>query len=378
MLKLKYVFLFSVIAALAFGGCFKKSNVVKIAIAGPLTGQYASFGEQLAKGAHKAVADINNAGGINGKMIELVEGDDACDPKQAVTVANKLVEQDKVVAVIGHFCSSSSIPASEIYKAGGIFQITPASTNPLYTERGLNNVFRTCGRDDQQGLVAANYLIDNLKVSKVVVLHDKDTYGQGLADATKKVLNERGITEVLYEGVTRGDKDFNALITKIKSLSPDVVYFGGLHAEAGLLVKQMRDQGIQIPFVSGDGIVSADFVTAVGGAQFTKNVFMTFGKNPLKIEQGKSVIESFKADGYEPEGYTLYSYAAMQIAAEALRASDLDPVKASEYIHANSFDTVMGEKSFDSKGDLNVSDFVMFTWDGATYDEVDIDRKSVV
>ncbi|MBL0691806.1 MAG: branched-chain amino acid ABC transporter substrate-binding protein [SAR324 cluster bacterium] len=357
--------------SVVLGGCFKKDDTIKIGVAGPFTGQYAAFGEQIHKGTEKAAADINAAGGVNGKSIELVFGDDACDPKQAVTVANKLTGQDKVIAVVGHFCSSSSIPASEIYAASGILNVTPASTNPTYTERGLDNVFRTCGRDDQQGAVAGNYLINKLNAKKVVILHDKDTYGQGLADATKKVLNESGVNEILYEGVTRGDKDFNALVTKIKGLGPDVVYFGGLHTEAGLLVRQMREQGVDVPFISGDGIVSQDFVISVGGAQYTKNVFMTFGSDPLKLETGKKVVESFKDDGYQPEGYTLYSYAALQAVVIALSATDLDSSAAAMYLKDNSVSTVMGEKSWDSKGDLTVSDYVMYAWDGDSYSELE-------
>ena len=359
--------------ALALSGCDlfkKKDSVIKIGLGGPISGQYAAFGDQLQKGAAKAVEDINAQGGIKGKKLELVVGDDACDPKQAVTVANKMVDQDKVLAVVGHFCSSSSIPASEVYNAAGVISITPASTNPTYTERGLPGVFRTCGRDDQQGTTAANYIVDKFKSKRVVILHDKDTYGQGLADATKKQLNQRGLTEVLYEGVNRGDKDFNALVTKIKALKPDLIYFGGLYAEAGLLVKQLRDQGVAVPFVSGDGIVSQDFVVAAGGEQYTKNVFMTFGRDPLKLESGKAVIEEFTASGYKPEGYTLYSYAAVQAVAQALDQNELDPKKGAEWLHNNTVPTVLGDLAWNEKGDLKTSNYVMFTWNGATYDEV--------
>lgn len=350
---------------------FKKSETIKIGVAGPFTGQYAAFGEQLKKGAQKLADTINKNGGVNGRNIELIEGDDACDPKQAVAVANKLVDQSGVLAVIGHFCSSSSIPASEIYASAGILNITPASTNPTYTERGLDNVFRTCGRDDQQGAVAAKFLRETLDAKNIVILHDKDTYGQGLADATKANLNASGIKEVLYEGITRGDKDFNALITKIKGLSPDAVYFGGLHTEAGLLVRQMREQNINIPFISGDGIVSQDFVIAAGGPEYTREVYMTFGRNPLNLESGKEVIASFEVDNYTPEGYTLYSYAALQVALEALQATNYDSRAAADYIKSNTIDTVMGPKSWDSKGDLTEADYVVYRWDGDVYSELE-------
>ncbi len=337
---------------------------VVIGVAGPMTGGNAAFGEQLWKGAEQAAADINAAGGINGEQIKLVKGDDACEPKQAVAVANRLVDSDKAVAVIGHFCSSSTIPASEVYDEAGIISITPASTNPTVTERGLSGEFRICGRDDQQGVVAGDYIVDKLKLSKVAIIHDKDTYGQGLADATKAQLNKRGVKEVIYEGLTRGEKDFNALVTKIRSSGAEVVYFGGLHAEAGPLVRQLREQGSTALFISGDGIVTDELVTTAGGAQYTKGVLMTFGADPRNIADGKPVIEKFRANGYEPEGYTLYSYAALQAVAAAFTGTKgTDGAKASAWLKANPVKTVMGTKEWDKKGDLKVSDYVMYEWD---------------
>ncbi|HPQ95324.1 MAG: branched-chain amino acid ABC transporter substrate-binding protein [Thiothrix sp.] len=339
-------------------------DVVKIGVAGPHTGAYAAFGEQLWKGAEAAANDINEAGGIDGKKIELVKADDACEPKQAVSVANRLVDNDKVVAVVGHFCSSSTMPASEIYDEANIIDITPASTNPQVTERGLKTIMRTCGRDDQQGNVAGDYIVNQLKAKKVAVIHDKDTYGQGLADATKARMNELGLEEVLYEGLTRGEKDFNALVTKIKSVDADVVYFGGLHSEAGPLVRQLREQGSKATFISGDGIVSEDFVVAAGGGEFVDGVLSTFGRDPRTIPEGKAVVDKFKAAGYEPEGYTLYSYAAMQAIADAIKGSgSTDGDKLTAWLESNGADTVMGKKEWDEKGDLKVSDYVMYRWD---------------
>src|SRR5918997_1283288 len=177
---------------------------VIIATAGPMTGQNAAFGEQMRRGAEMAVKDINANGGVNGENLVLKVGDDACDPKQAVAVANQMVN-DEVVFVAGHFCSGSSIPASAVYNEEGILQISPASTNPQLTEQGFENVFRTCGRDDVQGIYAANYVVDNKVADKIAILHDKTAYGQGLADEFKKQLNTRGVQEVMYEAITAGD-----------------------------------------------------------------------------------------------------------------------------------------------------------------------------
>ncbi|NWL80654.1 branched chain amino acid ABC transporter substrate-binding protein [Pseudomonas taiwanensis] len=337
---------------------------VVIGVAGPHTGANASFGEQYWRGASQAAEDLNAAGGINGEKIKLVKADDACEPKQAVAVANRLVDQDKAIAVVGHFCSSSTIPASEVYDEAGIIAMTPGSTNPAVTERGLSGMFRMCGRDDQQGIVAGDYIVDVLKAKKVAIIHDKDTYGQGLADATKAQLAKRGVKEVLYEGLTRGEKDFNALVTKIRASGAEVVYFGGLHPEAGPLVRQMREQGLTAKFLSGDGIVTDELVTTAGGPQYTKGVLMTFGADPRKIEDGKAVIEKFRAGGFEPEGYTLYAYATLQALAAGFNgAGSNDPAKASEWLKGHPVQTVMGKKEWDSKGDLKVSDYVIYEWD---------------
>ncbi|KNC06774.1 MULTISPECIES: branched-chain amino acid ABC transporter substrate-binding protein [Pseudomonas] len=336
---------------------------VKIGVAGPMTGANASFGEQYMKGAQAAADAINKAGGVNGEKIVLVAGDDACEPKQAVAVANKL-EQDGVIGVVGHFCSSSTIPASEIYADGGIVMITPGSTNPQVTERGLDTILRMCGRDDQQGVVAGNYIVDVLKGKKVAVINDKDTYGKGLADATAKQLTARGVKPVLEEGLTRGEKDFSALVTKIRSTGADVVYFGGLHPEAGPLVRQMREQGLKdVRFMSDDGIVTDELVTTAGGAQYVDGVYMTFGADPRALPDSKAVVDEFRKSGYEPEGYTLYAYASLQTLAAGFNGAKSNKGEdAAKWLKANPVKTVMGEKAWDTKGDLKVSDYVVYQW----------------
>ncbi|WP_287789061.1 MULTISPECIES: branched-chain amino acid ABC transporter substrate-binding protein [Atlantibacter] len=352
---------------IALMGClttaFYAQADIKIGVAGPFTGPNATYGAQYWKGATQAAEDINAAGGIKGEKIVLVQGDDACEPKQAVAVANRMVDEAKVSAVVGHFCSSSTMPASEVYDEAGILTITPGSTNPQITERDMTGMFRMCGRDDQQGVVAANYILDTLKAKKVAIIHDKDTYGQGLADATKAALQKRGTKEVLYEGLSRGEKDFNALVTKIGALKSDVVYFGGCHPEAGPLVRQMREQGVQAKFFSGDCVVTEEMVTAAGGPQFTSGVLMTFGNDPRTIPAGKAVIDKFRASGFEPEGYTLYAYASIQAIAAAYNGAGKDNEKASEWLKSNTVETVMGPKSWDGKGDLKVSDYVVYQWD---------------
>ncbi|MBF0184198.1 MAG: branched-chain amino acid ABC transporter substrate-binding protein [Magnetococcales bacterium] len=346
---------------------------IKIGMAGPFSGSDASFGEQLWRGAEQAAADLNAAGGVLGRPLQLVKADDACDPKQASAVASRLVDREKVVAVIGHFCSSSTIPASTIYADAGVLMMTPGSTNPVVTERKLPTIFRMCGRDDQQGVVGAEFVVQRLKAERIAVLHDKTTYGQGLADAMKARLHALGKKEVIYEGLTRGEKDFNALVTKLKSLQSDAVYFGGYHSEAGPLVRQMREQGMKAALISGDGIFSEVLVTSAGGPAYVEGVFMTFGADPRNLPAGRGLVEIFRKNGYEPEGYTLYSYATLQAIVAAMQATQsLDGEKLAQWLHENAVETVMGKKAWDGKGDLRVSDYVMYRWDDkGKYKELD-------
>jgi branched-chain amino acid transport system substrate-binding protein len=346
-------------ALVAFSGSAWADIV--IGVAGPITGPNAAFGAQLQKGAEQAAADLNAAGGINGEQIQIVIGDDVSDPKQGISVANKFVG-DGVKFVVGHFNSGVSIPASEVYAENGIFQITPASTNPQFTERGLWNTFRTCGRDDQQGAVAGAYLAENFKDAKIAVIHDKTPYGQGLADETLKAMKAAGLTEAMYEGVNIGDKDFSALIAKMKDAGVTVVYWGGLHTEAGLMMRQLADQGLKATFMSGDGIVSNELASIAGDA--VDGTLMTFAPDPRKNPAATEIVEKFRAAGFEPEAYTLYAYAAVQVIAEAAKAAgSTDPQAVAEAAKAKGpFATAIGELGFDAKGDITRPDYVMYTW----------------
>jgi branched-chain amino acid transport system substrate-binding protein len=334
---------------------------VKLGVGGPITGPNAAFGAQLKNGVEQAVEDINAAGGILGQKITVSTGDDVSDPRQGVSVANKFTG-DGVKFVVGHFNSGVSIPTSDIYQENGVLQITPASTNPKFTERGMWNVFRTCGRDDQQGAVAGAYILKNFKGKKVAIVHDKTTYGQGLADETKKAMSAGGMKEVLYEGVNTGEKDFSALVSKIKQAGADLVYWGGLHTEGGLIVRQMRDQGVKAPLMGGDGITSDEFA-AVGGPG-VEGTLMTYGPDPRKNAAAKAVVEKFRAKKFEPEAYTLYSYAAVQIIKQAAEAAkSLDPKKVAEQMKSGQkFNTVIGEISYDKRGDVTRLDYVMYIW----------------
>ena len=334
---------------------------VKLGMAGPITGPSAATGAQMKNGVDQAIEDINAAGGILGQKLSILVGDDVSDPKQGVSIANKFVG-DGVKFVVGNFNSGVSIPSSEVYNENGVLQITPASTNPTFTERKLWNVFRTCGRDDQQGEVAANFIVTKMAGKKVAIVHDKTTYGKGLADETKKGMNAKGVMEVLYEGVNTGEKDYAAVVSKIKQSGADLVYFGGLYTEGGLIVRQMREQGVQAVMMGGDGIAAAEFAS-VGGPG-VEGSLMTFGPDPTKRPQAAAVVKAFEAKKINPESYTLYSYAAVQLIKQAAeKAKSLDPRKVAEVLHSGaSFDTVIGPLSYNAKGDRTDADYVVYVW----------------
>jgi len=341
------------------------ANDIVIAVAGPITGQYAIFGQQMLRGAEMAVADLNEAGGVLGRKLVLEVGDDACEAKQAVAVANQMANKG-VVFMAGHFCSSTSIPASEVYYEEGILQISPASTNPLLTERGFDNVFRTCGRDDQQGQVAGQFLAEKFPGSRIAVLHDKTAYGKGLADETQKELKTRGVEAVLYEAYTAGEKDYSALVSKLKAASVDIIYLGGYHTEAGLIVRQARAQGLSARLVSGDALVTQEFWSITGEAG--EGTLFSFSPDPSKNPEAVEVVERFQSQGFKPEGYTLYTYAAIQVFAQAAEMAGTTAVDALiGKLQSEVFETVFGGIGFDMKGDVNAPGYVFYEWSDGKY-----------
>ena len=358
----------SIIASIFLLGSITAKADVVVASAGPMSGQYASFGAQLKAGAEMWLKDTNAKGGILGEKVKLVIGDDACDPKQAVAVANKFAGQG-VTYVAGHFCSGSSIPASKVYTEEGIIQVSPASTNPAFTDKGGPNVFRVCGRDDQQGEVAGAFWAKEYSGKKVAIIHDKTAYGKGLADATKKNMNKGGLKETMYEAFTAGEKDYSALVSKLKSNGIDAVYLGGYHTEGGLIVRQMRDQGMKTKLISGDALVTAEYWQITGDAG--EGTLMTFSPDPRNNPEAAPLVKKFKAAGIEPEGYVLYSYAALQVFEQAAtQAGSLDRKKVLKAMKKGKFNTVLGTLSFDKKGDVSLPGYVFYEWSKGNYKQL--------
>jgi branched-chain amino acid transport system substrate-binding protein len=364
--------LIAALAATGFlAGCggAEDSNEIPIAVVGPVTGQYASFGQQMKNGGEMAVDDINEAGGVLGKKLDFTMGDDACDPKQAVAVANQLTGKG-VALVAGHYCSGSSIPASQVYGESDMVQISPASTNPDFTDkRSASNIYRVCGRDDQQGGVAGQYLATHYGDKNIAIIHDKTAYGKGFADEVKKALNETGKEEVLYEAISAGEKDYSALVSKLKQAAVDVVFLGGYHTEAGLIVRQMRDQGMNTILMGGDALITQEYWSITGPAG--EGTLMTFSPDPRKNPAAAEVVKRFKDKGIEPEGYVLYTYAAIQAWKQAVEKAGstaaADVVKA---LNENEFDTVIGKFKFDDKGDPNLPPYAVYRWSNGTYEEI--------
>lgn len=339
---------------------------IAVALIGPITGQYASFGEQMKRGAEMAVADINARGGVLGQKLKLEIGDDRCDPKEAVAVANQMASKG-VKFVAGHYCSGSSIPASRVYNEEGIVQISPASTNPTLTEQKFSNVFRVCGRDDQQGTVAGEYMAEKFKDKRVAIVHDKTAYGKGLADETKKAFNAKGGNEVLNETITAGEKDYSPLVSKLKQNRVDIVYLGGYHTEAGLIVRQMREQGMDTRLIAGDALVTNEYWSITGPAG--QGTMMTFSPDPRRNPQALPIVEKFRKAGYEPEGYTLYTYAAVEVwSLAAAKAGKTDGTAVSQALKGQQFATVLGSIGFDAKGDVTAPGYVFYEWKDGKYD----------
>jgi branched-chain amino acid transport system substrate-binding protein len=339
---------------------------VLIGVAGALSGSNTWTGEQIQQGAEMAVRDISASGGVLGESVKLIIADDACEGPQGAAAAEKLVG-DGVVFVAGHGCSAASIPASEVYHKAGVIQISPASTNPMLTERGLGNVFRVCGRDDQQGMIAGDYLADHFARNKIAVVHDGRTYGKGLAEETKKQLHKRGLTEVLFEAVEPGQSDYSDLVVKLGASGVSVLYFGGYAAEAALILRTAHEAGLKVQLVSGDSLATDQVMQIAGPAG--KGTIFTFFPDPRPHPAAADVVKRFREEGYEPEGYTLFNYAAVQVWAQAVeKAGTVVSDKVIAALRSNEFATVLGPISFDAKGDVEQTTFDWYVWKEAVYE----------
>ena len=259
--------LLALLAALALtsGARAQDGKELTIAVAGPMTGPVASIGDQLKRGAQTAAKQINDAGGVAGRQIRIVFEDDQCDPKQAVTVANRIVA-NQIKFVNGHACSGSSIPASDVYNEHGALMISPASSAPALTEKGYASIMRIYPRDDAQASFIAPWIARTYAGKKVGVMHDKTAYGRGLATIVRDKLAAAGLKPVLFDGLNAGEKDYTTIVSKLKSLGVDLLYYGGYHTETALLARQAKDQGFKLGIATADALATQEFWAIAGEA----------------------------------------------------------------------------------------------------------------
>lgn len=342
-------------------GLAQAADTIKIAIVGPITGPVAQYGDMQMAGAKMAVEQINAKGGVNGMKLEAITMDDVCEPKQAVAVANKVVN-DGIKFVVGHLCSGSTQPASKIYEDEGILMITPAATNPAITEQGYKMVFRTIGLDSQQGPAAGDYIVAKAKPKLMAIIHDKQQYGQGVAEEVKKTVEKAGIKVALFEGVNKGQTDFSALITKLKKQGVDFVYYGGYHPELGLILRQAREQGFEAKFMGPEGVGNKDISAIAGPA--SEGLLVTlpadFSQDPANAE----LVKAFKANNQDPTGpFVMPAYAAVQIITDTIaKTKSTDPKVLAKTIRESTYQTPIGKVAFQDNGDLKEFQFVVFTW----------------
>ncbi|MGB9154543.1 MAG: branched-chain amino acid ABC transporter substrate-binding protein [Alphaproteobacteria bacterium] len=339
---------------------------ITIGVAGPLTGENAFMGEQLRHGVEQAVLDINASGGVNGEKLVLQFADDACDPKQAVSVANKMASAG-IKFVVGHGCSGASIPASKVYNEEQIFMITPSSSNPALTDSGYNTIFRTYGRDDQQGAFIADYILKHYRDKKLALANDKSAWGRGMVDVLKKDLNNAGMQESLFESFNQGDRDFSSLITKFKQAGIQVAFVAGYSTEAGLIVRQLKEQKADIQVIGGDAIFTNQFWSVTGPTG--EGVLMSCGADPRKLPEAQEALAKLRKAGFEPEGYTLNAYAAVQVIADGIKRAGVDPVKVAAALRQAPVKTVIGSINYDAKGDMSHPAFSMYRWHNGSYAE---------
>jgi branched-chain amino acid transport system substrate-binding protein len=352
------------LSAMALAGSVYAADTIKIGIPQPMTGPATQYGDQIQAGALTAIDAINAAGGVKGQKLEPLLIDDGCEPKQAVPAANRVVNAGAKFAV-AHACSGTTVPAVNVYEQEGIVAITPGATSPLVTDTiKPHYFFRTIGRDDQQGPFAASYIAKQLKPKTVAILHDKQTYGSGVASQVRDTLAKDKINVALFEGINVGDSDYSAVITKLKSLNPDLIYFGGYHAELGLLLRQAREQGLKTQFMGPEGVANKDLVAIAGPA--VEGLLVTLPSDFTKLPGNEKVLEHFKTYKRSPDGaFTLTAYAAVQILVDSINAVGLDPAKVADHMHKATFNTAIGKVEYDAKGDLKEFEFAVFKWDKA-------------
>ena len=352
-MMIRQLFLLLAILIFAFAGCTKSGpQIVKVALVAPLTGDISAHGQGMKRAAQMAIDEANAAKRFPQYQLQFAAFDDRGDPKEAVTVANQIISDPTIIGVVGHLNSGCSIPASQVYAKKNVLMITPASTNPKLTQQGLKSVFRLCTTDDVQGPFAADFVIDSLALKKIAVIHDKTAYGLGLAEQFRNRFESRAEPVLSFDGIDVGEKDYKALITKIKSTNPDLIYFGGMHPECGLITKQAKELGLAIPVFAGDGVLTPEYIT-IGGPATEGDMSSMTGLPPEKLPAAQKFIDDYKRlypnDDLQP--YDPYTYEAVMIILEALAEVGTDRDSLIQAVARIDYKGILGESSFDEIGD---------------------------
>ncbi len=353
---------FRILFNLFFFHATTQAQNILIGVVGPSTGSLTQYGEMVREGVSTAIEDVNDLGGINGKLLEMVIVDDGCEPKQGASAANHVLNK-KIGFVIGPICSGAAISAADIYNNERVIMITPSATAPSITDaRNYDFVFRTIGRDDQQGPVAANFIHKEIKPKKIAILHDKQSYGKGIAVSVKNNLEKIGSSISIFEGINAGDNDYSAIITRLRSKKIDFIYFGGYHPEMGLLLRQAYEQGLKAKFMGPEGVGNEDLNIIAGHA--VEGMFITMPRDFSVDPINSKIVNSFNEKKRSATGvFQLTAYTATQVIADSIRETkSTDPVLISKHLHSSTFNTPIGKVSWNLQGDLNEFNFDVYTW----------------
>jgi branched-chain amino acid transport system substrate-binding protein len=320
------------------------------------------YDKHIQVSAELAAADLNVKGGVVGEQVRLIFANDECKPEPAAAVAEKFGEQG-VVFVNGHLCSGAGLAASKIYEQAGILMITGTAASPKLTDEGGANVFRICGRSDQEGLMAASYLAEQWGEKDIAILHDGSTYGQGVAEFTKAYVNRMGGQEALFEQYTPGKDDYTEVVAKLETAGINVVYIGGYPQEIGRIIRQAKEKGYELQLVSGKGVGADPAFGKIAGAA-ADGALVTASRDTRQAPEAAEVMAAFRGRGIDhPDIDALYSYSVFQVWSQAVaHAHSLDLAKVTEALHSNQFDTVIGKVAFDKEGDVTESGFEWLVW----------------
>ena len=375
-MRIVFIITLIVLGFLVFSSCVSKPpkkveeppkkeepKVIRIAGVGPLTGSQSEFGNDQVNGEELAVQEVNAAGGILGMKVEFVRMDDKADPTEAVSVAHKLGADSTIVAVVGHPNSGTAIPSSGIYEQYKLPLVVTTATNPKVTQQEFKYTFRICPTDDVQGSLAAEYAVQQIGKKQLAVIHDRTAYGQGIAEEFKKRAEELGAKIVAFEGVTEGQKDFSAVLTKIKGKKPEVLYFGGMYPEAGLIVKQARSAGIKAVFIAPDGTFDPEFIR-IAGKEATGSIITFLAPPWSELSQASAFIQSYNQKFGEVGAFSGHGFDAVNVVLDAIKRAgkaDRDAIRNALADPSFQYNGLTGSISFDEKGQLKAKNFFFYT-----------------